>query len=71
MSKTVIVIGAAVGALAAVWVVKKAVEHPKIRERFGWDKSQADRVVDIESEDSFPASDAPSFTAVTSVGGAR
>lgn len=68
MKKSMIVGGAVVGAAAAVYAAKKMLENPNVRERLGLDKQAQSKLVDLSSEDSFPASDPPSFTPTTSLG---
>lgn len=68
MKKKMIVGGAVVGAAAAVYAAKKMLESPGVRERLGLDKQAQSNLVDVASEDSFPASDPPSFTPTTSLG---
>jgi hypothetical protein len=72
MKKGLAIAGAAVGTIAAVYAVKRLLENPEFRRRIGLDgMSDEDRITDMSSEDSFPASDPPSFTPTTSLGATR
>ena len=71
MNRGLIVAGSVVGVLAAAWATKKLMENPEFRRRIGWNGAKDDNMVDMSSEDSFPASDAPSFTPTTSLGATR
>ncbi len=65
----VIVIGAAIGSLAAGFALRRLLEDPEIRRRLGLRVHSIDPYyIDTSSEDSFPASDPPSFTPMTSLG---
>jgi len=69
--RALIVVGAAIGSLAAAFAVKKLLENPEVRQRLGLGKDSfatGEDYIDASSEDSFPASDAPSFTPTTSLG---
>ncbi|RYG24250.1 hypothetical protein EON82_11445 [bacterium] len=67
--RPLIVVGAAAALLASAFAVRKLLEDPCWRRRLGFDPTPAtnecDGQVDLASEDSFPASDPPSFTATT------
>lgn len=69
--------GGAVGVLAAGFAIRILLRRPEIRSwlahisddpRLKQSASMSDRYVDVSSQDSFPASDAPSFTPTTSLG---
>lgn len=75
--KPVLIVSSAFAVVASAWAIKKLLERPDIRHKLGLDKkkqleqqaaTQTDGYVDVSSEDSFPASDAPSFTPTTSLG---
>ncbi len=71
MRRGLIIAGSAVGVVAAAWAAKKLLENPEFRRRIGLDGMSDDNTIDMSSEDSFPASDPPSFTPTTSLGSAR
>ena len=76
--RSLIVLGGAFGLLAAGWGIRELLKRDDVRARFGLDNkkllqsaSMRDGQVDMIGEDSFPASDPPSFTPMTSLGSAR
>jgi hypothetical protein len=77
-NRSLIVVGSAVGALAAGYGIRQLLRRDDVRARLGLNNkrllqsaSMRDDQVDMTGEDSFPASDPPSFTPNTSIGGAR
>jgi hypothetical protein len=71
MDKRLMIAGSVVGVAAVAWGAKKLLANPAIRERLGWGNGKDNRMIDMSSEDSFPASDPPSFTPTTSLGTAH
>jgi hypothetical protein len=70
--RQLIVVAGALGALAAAIAVTKLLKLPEVRQRLGLDKkpiSAEEAAIDMMLDDSFPASDPPSFSPITSVGG--
>jgi hypothetical protein len=67
--RPLLVVGSALGVLAAAFAVKKLLEDDDIRDRLGLDRSRrkADGMVDLNSDQSFPASDPPSFSPVRGI----
>ncbi len=66
VSRQWLVVGSAIGLLAAAFGIKKLLEEPEVRHRLGLNKSaNADEQIEMALEDSFPASDPPSWTATS------
>ena len=64
MKRTITIVTIAAAALVSVVAIRKLMECRNVTVR-------REEMVDMSSEDSFPASDAPSFTPTTSLGGLR
>jgi hypothetical protein len=69
--RPLLIAGGAVAAIASGFALRALLRDPSIRRRLGlaWEDprlrqsaSMSDKYIDISSQDSFPASDPPSFT---------
>gem|GEM_PF-1974920 len=75
VNRPTLLVGAAFAVLASGWAIRKLMQRRDVRSRFNRSNaslqqsaSMTDEYVDMSSEDSFPASDSPSFTPTTSLG---
>jgi hypothetical protein len=75
--RSLIIVGSAFGLVAAGWAIRRLLQVKEVRDRLNLDKrlrqtaTSREEQIDSAAEDSFPASDPPSFTPNTSIGSSR
>lgn len=70
--RQLVVVAGAFGALTAAFVIRRLLSDPEICRRLGIGAKAhraREAAVDMALDHSFPASDPPSFTPITSIGG--
>jgi hypothetical protein len=62
--RPILIVSAALGVLAAAIAIQKLLKNDEVRDSLGLDQARrkADRLIDLNSDLSFPASDPPSFS---------